>query len=81
MSTIPFTEDFIAQDRPDTVHYWIDHYPLRYASFSNEMRLNYKTLNRPVYFLVSSRYRGNELASVYKLELVDERTLKLVRMQ
>ena len=81
VSPTPFVGDFDADNRPDTVHYWINHYPLRYASFSNEMRVNYKTFNQPVYFLVSSRYRGHALISVYKLGLVDELTLKLERMQ
>ena len=69
------------KDRSDTIHYWLNHYPLRYASFSNDMRAKYRKSGQPVYFYIRSRYRQNEMISVYELESPDGRTFNLKRVR
>lgn len=65
----------------DTIHYRINHYPLRYASFTSDMRAQYKNSKRPVYFYIRSSYRGQALVSVYQLQRTDDESLELKKVR
>jgi hypothetical protein len=70
MSIEPVFEDFERNERAFNdiyVHYWINHYPLRYASFSLKNRQAYARSGRLYYIYIRSSYRDSALTSIYHL--------------
>ena len=84
VSQRPFANDFDDdwnKNRPDAIHYWLNHYPLRYATFSSDMRSKYLGIGQPTYLYIRSRYRGNDFISVYELQSKDGKSLDLTRIR
>ena len=69
-SPVPFSDQFDPDQIPANQpyqHYWINHYPLRYITFSLTNRQKYIHLNTPYYINIRSRYHNNQLVSSYRI--------------
>jgi len=49
-------------------HAWVNHYPLRYATFGMNIRQPYFQDGLPRYYYARSRYRGEEMDSLYVIK-------------
>lgn len=52
-------------------HSWVNHYPLRYATFGLNVRQEYFKDEAPKYYYLRSRYNDEELNSIYVIDEED----------
>jgi len=71
MSSEPIFKDFDRDERYFNdiyVHYWMNHYPLRYTSFNLHKRKKFFQSGHSYYVYLKSSYQGNKLTSIYHLK-------------
>lgn len=54
--------------KPEIIHYWVNHYPLRFVTFSIFGRRRFFLQQRPQYIYVRSKYMNVTLKSIYELQ-------------